>query len=158
MALIVRPFAAPDAGAWFEVHHAAVRGIASREYSRAVIDAWAPEISTRMIDDLQADQSGTRLVAELGGEIAGIGELVLGNSELRACYVAPHFARRGVGSTLVAELEALATNAGIAALSVRSSVTAEPFYLQLGYQVTSRGVHVLHTGEPMACVFMRKLI
>ena len=156
MALIIRQFAASDAEAWLEVHHAAVRVIAASDYPQAVIDAWAPPISARMIANAQAGSPGTKIVAELDGEMAGIGELVPENSELRACYVAPDFARRGVGTALVAELEALARNGGIAALSARSSVTAEPFYLHLGYEVTGRGTHVLHTGEPMACVFMRK--
>jgi putative acetyltransferase len=156
VALIIRKFAGSDAEAWLVLHHAAVHVIAARDYSRAVIDAWAPPISARMIEDLQAGPPGTRIVAELDGAMAGIGELAPRNSELRACYVSPGFARRGVGRALMAELEALARNAGIAALSVDSSVTAEPFYLHLGYEVTGRGSHVLHTGEPMACVFMRK--
>jgi putative acetyltransferase len=153
---IIRQFVASDAEAWLAVHYAAVRVIAAGDYSQAVIDAWAPPISARMIEYLQVAPAGTKIVAELDGEIAGIGELARENSELRACYVSPRFARRGVGRTLVAELEALARNAGIAALSLDSTVTAEPFYLRLGYEVTGRGSHVLHTGEPMACVFMSK--
>ena len=156
MALVIRQFAAFDAEAWLDVHRAAVRGIAASDYSPALIDAWAPPVSARMVACLRADRSGTRIVAELDGAMAGIGELAPENSELKACYVAPGFARRGVGKALVAELEALARNTGIAALSVHSSITAEPFYLHLGYEVTARGSHVLHTGEPMACVFMRK--
>jgi putative acetyltransferase len=156
VALIIRPFAASDAEAWLDVHRAAVRVIAAGDYSQAVIDAWAPPVDARMIEHLQTGPSGTRIVAELDGELAGIGELVPENGELRACYVAPRFARRGVGKALVAELEALARTAGIAALSLASSVTAEPFYLRLGYDVTGRGSHVLDTGEPMACLFMTK--
>lgn len=156
VALIIRQFTAPDAEAWLEVHRAAVRVIAARDYSQAVIDAWAPPINARMIEYLRAGPAGTKIIAELDGEIAGIGELAGENSELRACYVSPEFARRGVGKALVAELEALARNAGIAALSLNSSITAELFYLHLGYDVTGRGSHVLHTGELMACVLMRK--
>ena len=156
MALLIRTFSLADAEGWLEVHRAAVRGIAARDYPPAVIDAWAPPINARKIEQVQKDQSGTRVVAEVDGEVAGIGELVPETSELRACFVSPQVARRGIGTALVAELEALARKAGIAALSAHSSVTAEPFYLHLGYEVTARGTHVLHTGEQMACVFMRK--
>jgi putative acetyltransferase len=158
VALVIRQFVASDAEAWIGVHHAAVRVIAAGDYSQAMIDAWTPPASARMIEHLQAGPSGTKIVAELDGEMAGIAELVPDKGELRACYVSPDFARRGVGKALVAELEALARNAGITALSAHSSVTAEPFYLHLGYEVTRRGTHVLHTGEPMACVFMRKAL
>jgi putative acetyltransferase len=127
VALVIRPFAAADAEAWLEVHHAAVRVLAAHDYPQAVIDAWAPHISARMIEHLQGDRSGTKIVAELDSQIVGIGELAPEGGELRACYVSPAFARRGVGKTLMAELEALAIDAGIAVLSVNSSVTAEPF-------------------------------
>ena len=156
MALIIRQFAVSDAEAWLDVHRASVRAIAAGDYSQAVIDAWAPPIGAGMIEYLQVGRSGTKIVAEFDGEIAGIGELGLDKSELRACYVSPHFTRRGVGRALAAQLEALARNDGVTALSLASTVTAEPFYARLGYAVTGRGTHVLHTGEPMACVFMRK--
>src|SRR5580693_8291610 len=41
-----------------------------------------------------------RLMAEVDGELVGIGAVVLNKSELRACYVAPSAVRRGVGSAL----------------------------------------------------------
>jgi putative acetyltransferase len=156
VALLIRPFVPADAEAWLAVHHAAVHAIAAQHYSQAVLDAWAPAINARTIEQLRAGPPATRIVAELNGEMAGIAELVAENRELRACYVHPEFARCGVGTALVSELEALARKAGIAALLAHASVTAEPFYLDLGYQVTGRGTHKLHTGEPMACVFMSK--
>jgi putative acetyltransferase len=158
VALSLRPFVASDTKAWLNVHRAAVREIAASDYSQAVIDAWAPPITARTIESLQRGPSRTRIVAGLNGEIVGIGELALDNGELTACYVSPAFARRGVGSALMAELEAVAKRAGLVALFLDSSVTAEPFYLRLGYVVTGRGTHVLHTGERMASVFMRKTL
>ena len=86
----------------------------------------------------------------------GIGAIVVSHSELRACYVAPHAARRGVGSALVAEIERIARERGLDHLELESSITAEPFYAALGYQVETRGVHLLSPGVPMAAVTMRK--
>ena len=73
-----------------------------------------------------------RLVAELDGELVGIGALVLADSELRACYVVPAAARKGVGSALVAEIERIARQHGLTHLELLSSLTAEPFYRALG--------------------------
>lgn len=88
----------------------------------------------------------------------GIGALVLAKSELRACYVAPQAARRGVGSALVHELERIARDNGLANVQMDSSVTAEPFYLAHGYNVRGRGEHTLSSGQRMACVKMEKAL
>jgi putative acetyltransferase len=158
VAFVIRSFEFSDARAWLEVHRAAILAIAAPDYPRTVIKAWAPRVTDRRIKALRSCPSGTKLVAELDGELAGIAELAPNGSEVRACYVSPRFVRRGVGKSLMKELEAQARAAGCAALSVHSSVSAEPFYACLGYEVTGRGTHALHTGEQMACVFMRKAL
>jgi putative acetyltransferase len=97
-----------------------------------------------------------RIVAELDGAVVGIGALVVADSELRACYVAPAAARNGVGSALVAEIERMARHHGLTHLELLSSLTAEPFYRALGYEVEDRVEHVLGSGDRMAAVKMRK--
>jgi putative acetyltransferase len=86
----------------------------------------------------------------------GIGAIVLNQSELRACYVAPNAVRQRVGSALVAEIERIAREHGLIDLQLESSLTAEPFYAALGYRVEKRGELVLAPGVPMATVKMRK--
>lgn len=158
MALVIRQFVPDDAEDWFNVHRAAVHRIANADYPQAVVDAWAPPLTPRMIETLRLAPVDGKIVAIVGEEMAGIGELSAESAEVRAVYVSPDFARRGIGRALATELEKLATGAGIATLSVHSSITAEPFYRRLGYHVTARGSHVLHTGEPMASVFMKKAL
>ncbi|MCO0638337.1 GNAT family N-acetyltransferase, partial [Lutimaribacter sp. EGI FJ00014] len=97
-----------------------------------------------------------RLIAEIDDRIVGIGSLVVENAELRACYVSPEAGRKGVGSALVRELERVAKERGLPFLELASSITAEPFYAKLGYEVHERGQHILGSGQPMACVKMRK--
>jgi len=92
------------------------------------------------------------------GEIVGVGALVLATSELRACYVLPSAVRKGVGSAIVREIERIALENGLASLQMESSVTAEPFYKALGYEVVDYGEHLLSSGDRMACVKMRKLL
>jgi putative acetyltransferase len=77
-----------DARAFLEVHHKAVRELAADSYPSDVIEAWAPlPITERHVQFVcsNADQE-FRLIAELNGEIVGIGCLVPQNHELRACY------------------------------------------------------------------------
>jgi len=147
-----------EARIFLEVHHAAVRGLAAEHYSPEVIDAWAPlPILNEHVEKVRSNPDRElRLIAEIDGEVVGIGSLVAENSELRACYVTPRASRRGVGSALVRAIELAAREQGIAFLHLDSSTAAEPFYAALGYEARERGEHILGDGRPMACVKMRK--
>ncbi|MCO6441650.1 MAG: GNAT family N-acetyltransferase [Nitrococcus mobilis] len=76
--------------------------------------------------------------------------------ELRAVYVDPRVGRCGIGGRILEELERLALAHGIPALHLDSSVNAEAFYSQNGYEVVEKGVHRLSGGAEMACVRMKK--
>jgi putative acetyltransferase len=156
--VIVRPIRDGEARSFLEIQRAAVRGLAAEDYPRSVIEEWAPVPVTDTavaFFRLNHDEE-IRLVAELEGQLAGIGALVLGGSELRACYVTPAAARKGVGSALVAEIERIARQHELTHLELHSSLTAEPFYRALGYVVEDRIEHVLGSGKRMAAVKMRK--
>ena len=91
MTLLIREMRQQDARAFLEVHHAAVRGLASKDYSPEVIEAWAPmPISTRHVAGVQLNPDGEyRLVAEIDGRLVGISSIVAQKNEPRACYVIP---------------------------------------------------------------------
>jgi hypothetical protein len=95
--IVVREMRAADARAFLEVHHAAVRGIAVADYPLTVIEAWAPlPVTEKAAEQVRANRENEyRLVAEIDGQVVGIGALVFESSELRACYVAPAAGRRG---------------------------------------------------------------
>lgn len=157
-AVVIREMYASDARAFLEVHHAAVRGTAAKDYPRAVIDAWAPlPVTRKAMDRVIANPHGElRLIAELNGEVVGIGAIVVAKSELRACYVRPDLGRSGIGSALVRELEETARRNGLSELVLDSSITAEPFYRACGYRAIGSAEHVLQCGQRMVCVKMRK--
>ena len=158
MSLTVREMRAADARAFLEVHHAAVRGIAAKDYPPDVIEAWAPlPLTRRLIAGVRANRDGEyRLIAEIDGLVVGIAALVAGNNELRACYVAPQACRKGVGSALMREIERAAREQGAAFLETDSSLTAAPFYAGRGYQILGYGEHILPNGRRMSCAKMRK--
>jgi putative acetyltransferase len=157
MPVTIREMRPEDARGFLEIHHAAVRGIAARDYPPSVVEAWARPITDQVIERFLANRDGEiRLVAEIDGEPLGIGAIVVNNSELRACYVAPSAVRRGVGTALVAKIEEIAREHRLDHLELESSITAEPFYSALGYQVESRGELFLLPDVPMAAVKMRK--
>lgn len=147
-----------DARVFLEVHHAAIRGSAVRDYPSAVIEAWAPlPVTNDAIKQIENNhEEEHRLIAEIDGQIVGIAALLAKNTEIRACYVAPEASRKGVGSALLREMEREATEQGLTFLELDSSVTAESFYSFHGYQILERGEHVLKSGLRMACVKMHK--
>ena len=147
-----------EARRFLEIQRESVRGIAARDYPADVVEAWAPlpitdEIVERFLNNRDDE---IRLIAELDGQAAGIGALVLGNSELRACYVVPGAARRGVGAAIVTEIERIAREHKLDCLRLESSLTAEPFYAALGYRVEARGELILASGVPMSAISMSK--
>jgi putative acetyltransferase len=160
MTLSIREMRPEDARAFLEVHHAAVRRLASKDYPPEVIEAWAPmPITSQHVEGIRSNpDSEYRLVAEIDGRLVGIACMVAENNELRACYVSPSASRRGVGSALLREIEHAAREQGAPYLDADASLTAEPFYSRNGYLVRERGEHVLHNGQRMACIKMRKTI
>jgi putative acetyltransferase len=157
MSVTIREMRREEARVFLEIHQAAVRGIAARDYPAAVVEAWARPITDEVIERFLANRDAeVRLVAEIDGEPVGIGAIVVSLSELRACYVAPNAVRRGVGSALVAEIERIGREHRLDSLELESSTTAEPFYSALGYQVESRGEFFLTPDVAMAAVKMRK--
>lgn len=142
---------------YLEIHTSAIRGLAVTHYDADVIDAWVVPISDETLRDLTTNADGEmRFLAELDGQPAGIGALVLDRSELRACYVAAHAARRGCGSALVREMERVAREHGLTRLDLAGSLNAEPFYAAHGYQVRERSEVVLRNGHRMRAVWMGK--
>ncbi|MBB5663485.1 putative acetyltransferase [Rhizobium leguminosarum] len=125
----VREMCPEDARAFLEVHRAAVRGTAAKDYPPKVIETWAPlPLSDELIQKVRANSDEElRWVAEIDGKIVGIGALVTKNAEIRACYVSPVAARKGVGAALLREIERVANDQGLSLLHLDSSVTAELF-------------------------------
>jgi putative acetyltransferase len=147
-----------DSRVFLEIHHAAVRGLAARNYPPDIIEAWAPlPITDEAVASVRANRDGEyRLVAENAGLVVGVAALVIKNAELRACYVAPDVTRQGIGSALARHLERVASEQGVAFLQLDSSLTAAPFYKARGYEVREYGEHILNSGRRMACVKMKK--
>lgn len=160
MTVLIREMRHEDARGFLEVHHAAVRSLASKDYPSEVIEAWAPTpITSRQVAIVQSNPDGEyRLVAEVDGRLVGVSSLVARTNELRACYVAPSAMRKGVGSALLRQIELAARDQGCTHLETDASLTAEAFYRHNGYQPRGRAEHMLHNGRWMACIKMRKTI
>ena len=129
-------------------------------------------VDRRLIDD------GTYHVVEHGAELAACGgwsfrrtlfgadamdgrddsELQPGRepARIRAFFVAPAFARRGLATRLLAVCESAAAARGFAALELGATLTGEPLYARHGYAVVERLETPLSEGVTLPVVRMAK--
>ena len=153
----LRPMVDKDAESFLRTLRDSIRGVASVDYPPEVIDGWAPELSEANIWQVkQNPENEVRIVAEIEGEVVGIGSTIPESNELRACYVSPRGLRKGIGSSIVRELENIARKSGVDRFTLHGTITAEPFYLSLGYQVDERITHRTSSGVEMEAVIMSK--
>ncbi len=160
-----------------------VRGLQASDYTPAQIEG---ALGTVLGLDTQLIRDGTYFVAEtldhksglLAGLLAGCGgwskrktlfgadrgpgrEPELLNpatdaAKIRAIFVHPEFARRGLGSLILARVEAEAKAAGFQRFEMGSTLTGVPLYRLKGYVEVERIAVPLGNGEALPVVKMEK--
>lgn len=154
--ITVRQATAEDAEHVLDVKRAAIRGLAWDTYDEAQLDAWAPDDGDRDAFERVLDRADVFvLVATVGDEIAGYGVLNADAGRVDALFVHPDFARQGIASTLMGQLELVAEMRAINELVVIASVNAVPFYEAQNYwrlEPTTKAID----GEELEFLRMRK--
>ncbi len=77
-------------------------------------------------------------------------------AKVRAIFVHPDFARRGLGSLILATVENAAHEAGFRSFEMGSTLTGVPLYRLKGYTETERIAVPLANGEALPVVRMVK--
>jgi GNAT superfamily N-acetyltransferase len=77
-------------------------------------------------------------------------------AKVRAIFIHPEFARRGLGSLILAHVEAAAQAAGFRRFEMGSTLTGVPLYRLKGYVEIERIAVPLHNGEALPIVRMIK--
>jgi GNAT superfamily N-acetyltransferase len=157
---------------------ASVRGLQTNDYTAAVIEGAA---GGALGLDRQLVADGTYFVAEAeDGFLAGCGgwsfrttlcggdrlagrepaamDPVVDAAKIRGIYVHPSWARKGLGSLILAYCEAKSMEAGFTRLEMGSTLTGVPLYRLRGYRETERIALPLPNGERLAVVRMEKSV
>ncbi len=151
--LQIRRFQPGDEPALLRVFVSAIHQVASRDYTRQQVDAWAPP-------DMDTAQWTARMrgirpfVAQLGDEIVGYADLQP-SGYIDQFFVSGAHPRQGIGRLLMARIHEEAALLGIAQLTSDVSLTAEPFYAHHGFEVVQRQQPV-RRGVALANARMRK--
>lgn len=118
-----------DAPAISDVIIAALRESNAQDYPAEVIAMVEQSFSAGAVEHLLARRKV--YVATVDGQVVGTASL--DGDVVRSVFIAPQYQGRGVGRQLMAAIHGAALGAGLAALKVPSSITAEGFYAALGY-------------------------
>jgi GNAT superfamily N-acetyltransferase len=77
-------------------------------------------------------------------------------ARIRAFFVHPDFARRGIGRQLMSSSETAALQAGFRSIEIVATLAGEPLYASFGYVVRGRFPIALANGSSMPVVRMAK--
>jgi predicted N-acetyltransferase YhbS len=156
----IRPAQAADGPAIERLHRASVRRLAVSHYSPAQLESLLAggTLDRELID------AGTYYVAELGDLLVGSGgwmpvECGPGGprrARMRAIFVHPDWARRGIGRRLVTHAETAAAQAGYSTFELDASLGGVPLYQSLGYREVARSGHITPDGTTLPLVRMEK--
>lgn len=132
----VRTYTSQDAQPTLSVFLEAVTVTAASRYSPTQIAAWAGA-DERNLEEWHASRAsrGT-IVATVSNEVAGFSDIDI-DGLIDMLFVSPRFARRGVATRLVAEVEDRARQVGATKLTVHASLLARPLLERLGFSVVA---------------------
>jgi|SRR5579862_2523016 len=108
---MIRSATVGDTGAVFRIHAAAVREIAAAHNPPTQIEVWVSRKSADRFHKCIHDR--TVIVDDDAGSVRGFAQLHQKTSTVEAVYVDPGYSRLGIGSRLLAALEALARDSGL---------------------------------------------
>ena len=126
----IRRALAHDAQAISKVVIAALRESNARDYSPEVIAQVEQHFCPAAILTLMKRRQ--MYVAVVEQHVVGTASL--DQAVVRSVFVSPRHQGRGIGQRLMARIKEVATAAQVEELRVPSSLTAESFYAQLGFQ------------------------
>jgi GNAT superfamily N-acetyltransferase len=155
--ITIRPAKMSEVTALEALIAASVRGLSVGFYSPAQIESALIHVfgvDTQLIAD------GTYFAAELDGQIVGCGgwskrKTLFGGDQakagednlldptteparIRAFFIHPDFARRGIGKQIIEACEQAAAAAGFRRLEMAATLPGEPMYAAVGYQAIER--------------------
>jgi phosphinothricin acetyltransferase len=172
-----RQATAADVPAIRALIEASVRGLSEPFYTREQIDS-----SLRHLfgPDSQLISDGTYYVADAGGEVVACGgwsrRLTLHGGDqakrgadplidpeveparIRAFFVHPGWARRGIGRLLFHECSTAARAAGFRDVELTATLPGEPLYRTLGFSLVERGAVRMPDGVELPTARMRRSI
>ena len=173
----IRRATAADVPALHALIEASVRGLQANDYTQAEIEG---ALGHALGLDSQLVTDGTYFIAEVGGEMVASGgwsyratlcgsdgmagrepaslDPATDAAKIRAIFVHPGWARRGLGTLMLEYCEERAREAGFTRLEMGSTLTGAPLYRLKGYEELERIAIPLPNGEALPVIRMTKSV
>jgi GNAT superfamily N-acetyltransferase len=153
IAVVIHKAQRADARDVRAVRDAAILSGCGGHYQASLLRQWtiAP-IDNSFIEDVEA----TFYVASIGDRIVATGKIDLKTGRLDAIFVLPDCMRSGIGRAMMNHLEQLAIDAGLARLTLDSTLNAAPFYKCCGYVGETVSKYNSPRGLSLDCIPMTK--
>jgi GNAT superfamily N-acetyltransferase len=175
--VVIRRATEADVPALHALIEASVRGLQANDYTPAEIEG---ALGHALGLDSQLVKDGTYFIAEVGGEMVASGgwsyrTTLCGSdgmtgrepasldpakdaAKIRAIFVHPAWARKGLGTVMLAYCEQQAQEAGFLRLEMGSTLTGAPLYRLRGYVAQERIAIPLPNGETLPVIRMTKTL
>jgi GNAT superfamily N-acetyltransferase len=173
--VVIRRATEADVPALHALIEASVRGLQANDYTPAEIEG---ALGHALGLDSQLVTDGTYFIAEVGDEMVASGgwsyratlcgsdgmtgrepaslDPATDAAKIRAIFVHPGWARKGLGSLMLAHCEEQARAAGFTRLEMGSTLTGAPLYRLRGYVAQERIGIPLPNGEALPIIRMTK--
>lgn len=134
MSLIqIRPYEPADLNVTIELFNDSVRQVASRDYSPAQIEAWAPIAVNTSLWSERLERKPTFL-AEYQSHVVGFSDLDSAG-HIDMLFVHSEYQGLGVARTLMNHILLKARDQNLTELTTDASITARPFFERSGFRV-----------------------
>ena len=142
-----------DAQAAWDMRNAAINSQCTGHYPPELLEIWTEgEMTEQFVKMVVAGF----YVATLDDHIVGTGAIDLESGEVGAMFVDPSKMGTGVGKRILSYLEKLALEAGLAHVSLESTLNAAPFYRACGFAGETAAKYESPRGISLDCIPMRK--
>jgi len=154
-AIVIRAATPADAAAILRVHKQSILVLGIEAYSLAEVESWAAGlVAERYVEAMGAGGESFIVAAVADGALAGFCSFK--DDEVKGLYVAPEWARRGVGSVLLRQAEAAIAARGHRLIRIGASLSGQAFYEHHGYRLIERRDWESRGGLVMAALAMEK--
>lgn len=151
--ITIRKARKDDAQEIWGIRNAAIRSQCQGHYSPEELDIWTDgEMAEQFIKVIE----DRFYVATSDGHVVGTGMINLESGKVDAIFVHPSHMRTGIGRQVLSHLEKLALDAGLAQLSLDSTLNAAPFYRGCGFVGDSVAKYESPRGISLDCIPMIK--
>ena len=126
----IRKFKNTDAKEVCEIIERCDKKIASKDYSKKVIDLWISKLNPNYI--IKKSRGRICFVAILEKKV--VGYISFDNNEIKKLHVNPNYHNLGIGKKLIGAVENYAHKNKIKKIIVKSSIYAEKFYEKCSFR------------------------